>query len=260
MDGELPSRTADLQFLYCWVCSEEQTTSASERGQAGDGGAQVGRSKFVHPCKCSLVAHEKVCWGSCKCFKLTDQCLLSWIRQCRRNRPDEVIRCPQCKEVYILDQPQPIVLELFQQCSRYVSAALPFGAAVLTVGGAMVTATAYGCLAVRLFLGPSAARRALAPPWPWHVRTVGAIRHSLQFWFDLPLIPFALVASRLPILANFSTWLPTLVALPVTSVPTPLHSTFHLYRLSARLVQPRRYPPNPLLTVRPGSGCALITV
>lgn len=32
----------------------------------------------------------------------------------------------------------------------------------------LVASTAYGCVAIRLFLGPAAARRTLASPWPWH--------------------------------------------------------------------------------------------
>lgn len=56
-----------------------------------------------------------------------------------------------------------------------------------------------------------------------------------------------LVASRLPILANFSTWLPTLVALPVTSAPLPMRRAM-LYRYSAQAAFPRTYPPSPVLT------------
>lgn len=136
---------------------------------------------------------------------------------------------------YQLDQPKPLALTVLEQCSHFVRFVVPVGATAAAAAGLWVSATAYGCLAMRLFLGKYAARRALAGRWPWH------------FWVDIPLIPFMLVASRLPILANFSTWLPTLVALPVTSAPLPMRRAM-LYRYSAQAAFPRTYPPSPVLT------------
>lgn len=155
-EDHLPSRTSELSYLYCWVCSEDEVRSV-ERDPDGceSRRAPVRRSRFIHPCKCSLVAHEK--------------CLLSWVRQCRRNKPDEVVRCPQCREPYILEQPKPVILGILERCRRVMDSLLPVGATVGATGGLMVAATAYGCLAIRLFLGSRAARRTLTTPWPWHV-------------------------------------------------------------------------------------------
>lgn len=109
--------------------------------------------------------------------------------------------------------------------------------ATIAAGGAIWTAaTAYGCLAIRLFLGRNAARRTLSGRWPWH------------FWVDIPLIPIMLVASSLPILANFSTWLPTLIALPISSAPMPTRRAIMMYRYSTEALLPRSYPPSPVLT------------
>ena len=61
----LPHSTDDLTYLYCWVCSEEEDRSilpSSSRVGQGSGDSAT-TSRFVHPCKCSLVAHEKVCDG-----------------------------------------------------------------------------------------------------------------------------------------------------------------------------------------------------
>ena len=69
---------------------------------------------------------------------------------------------------------------------------------------------------------------------------------TLQFWVDIPLVPFVLVASHLPIFANFSTWIPTLVALPVTNGPSPMRGTLMLPRYQA--LPPRQYPPSPVMT------------
>ena len=57
-----------------------------------------------------------------------------------------------------------------------------------------------------------------------------------------------LVASRLPILANFSAWLPTLVALPISSAPMPTRRALMMYKYSAQAMFPRSYPPSPVLT------------
>lgn len=40
-----------------------------------------------------------------------------------------------------------------------------------------------------------------------------------QFYFDIPLIPFALILSRLRILDRALTWLPTIVAFPLVHIP-----------------------------------------
>lgn len=52
--SKLPLRVSELRHVYCWVCSAEEVRSL-DNGEAMDP-----RSRFVHPCKCSLVAHEKV--------------------------------------------------------------------------------------------------------------------------------------------------------------------------------------------------------
>lgn len=75
--------TADLQNKSCWICSEDEvendsTTQSqsepqagpsskpdqSDRGRGGDekaaGNSLSTAHGFVHPCHCTLVAHEKV--------------------------------------------------------------------------------------------------------------------------------------------------------------------------------------------------------
>ena len=66
VSSPLPLSVPDLRYAYCWVCSEEEvgdplaaSLSSSDRT---DGYSSL-RSRFVHPCKCSLVAHEKVSFG-----------------------------------------------------------------------------------------------------------------------------------------------------------------------------------------------------
>lgn len=69
---------------------------------------------------------------------------------------------------------------------------------------------------------------------------------TFKYWIDLPLIPLMLIASRLPILANFSTWLPTLLAMPVTQSLASGNDLL-MYRYSPRILLSRHYPPNPLV-------------
>lgn len=55
-----------------------------------------------------------------------------------------------------------------------------------------------------------------------------------------------LVASRLPVLANFSTWLPTLLAMPITQTVASGNDLI-MYRYVPRILLSRNYPPNPLV-------------
>ncbi|EDP41825.1 hypothetical protein MGL_3827 [Malassezia globosa CBS 7966] len=87
-----------------------------------------------------------------------------------------------------------------------------------------------------MFFGERVASRLLISPWPSH------------YWIDLPLVPFMLIASRLPIFANFSTWIPTLALMPLTgSINTsPMRPVFNRY--PARAMFSNGYPPDPFMT------------
>ena len=97
------------------------------------------------------------------------QCLLSWIRQRRNTHPDEEVRCPQCQEVYVLEKREPPLFALMMKCVKFSDSLVPVLASLFAASGVFVAATAYGCLAIRLFTGQAASRRILAGPWPWHV-------------------------------------------------------------------------------------------
>ncbi|CDR99847.1 hypothetical protein [Sporisorium scitamineum] len=116
----------------------------------------------------------------------------------------------------------------------------PIGAVAVLGGSVLVACTAYGSVAMRMFLGKDAARRALASPWPWH------------YWVDIPLIPFALIASRLNIFENAMTWVPTLVVLPLTNISMVTASAAHGRLLEryfeSSIASARAYPPGPALT------------
>ena len=62
--ARIPLWASDLKYASCWICSEEEVR-VSDRIQLhsvpGQSTGLKSRSRFIHPCKCSLIAHEKVC-------------------------------------------------------------------------------------------------------------------------------------------------------------------------------------------------------
>lgn len=57
-----------------------------------------------------------------------------------------------------------------------------------------------------------------------------------------------LIGSRLPVFANFSTWLPTLAFMPLTNTLMPFSSQPVFLRHPSRFLTSRNYPPDPFLT------------
>ena len=61
----------------------------------------------MHPCKCTLIAHE--------------DCLLEWIRA-SENNPDKplllILKCPQCGERYRLESDNPLILRILDLGNR----------------------------------------------------------------------------------------------------------------------------------------------
>ncbi len=221
----------DLRTKSCWICSDEDEDPPASFGQPGSSASPSAASsrpkRFVHPCKCTLVAHET--------------CLLRWIDQSRRNHPlNDQVTCPQCKAPYILVNDKTALLKTFEFFDKFLNLVEPVGAIALFGGGFLLACTTYGSVAIRMFLGKDAARRALASPWPWH------------YWVDIPLIPFALIASRFNIFESAMTWVPTLVAFPLTSLPlvtaTAAHERLFERYLESSIFNARAYPPGPALT------------
>ncbi|TKY86076.1 hypothetical protein EX895_004901 [Sporisorium graminicola] len=226
----------DLRSKTCWICSDDDEDSLPTSNPSASGAAsEVASSatsttrpkRFVHPCNCTLVAHES--------------CLLRWIEQSKRNHPlEDQVTCPQCKAPYVLVNNKTTLLRVFDFFDKLLMRVEPIGAVAILGGSVLVACTAYGSVAMRMFLGKDAARRALASPWPWH------------YWIDIPLIPFALIASRLNIFENAMTWVPTLVALPLTNMSMVTASAAHGRLLEryfeSSITNARAYPPGPALT------------
>ncbi|MCO5598690.1 hypothetical protein L7F22_052788 [Adiantum nelumboides] len=224
----------DVKNRNCWICSDGDADEAELGGPP---------RKWIHPCKCSLMAHE--------------ECLLTWIRTRRTRDPKKPIQCPQCSHIYGILEQKPGLLRLFESGNKLLRDALPIATAGVVGGSVLVAATAYGCAAIRLWVGKDAAGRVLGGKWPWH------------YYLDIPIIPFALVFSRFRVLDYSLTYIPTMVLWPIMMFHMPYLTDYTGYYTSLRrgmtrrrwddasyrsnsqyLVSPgRTYPPSPGLTI-----------
>lgn len=162
----------DVKNRTCWICSDgDQDEDSNTTAAAGKGAAN--RRKWVHPCKCSLVAHES--------------CLLTWVRTRRsgaNGTPNQTITCPQCSHPYTIMERKPLALILFEMGDSLLRMAVPVASAGVAGGALLVAATAYGCAAMRLFMGKEATRRTIGGKWPWHVSILPSL---LAFYYDRKL-------------------------------------------------------------------------
>ncbi|ORZ01132.1 hypothetical protein BCR43DRAFT_486429 [Syncephalastrum racemosum] len=141
----------------CWICfGEDEDTEG----------------KWVKPCKCSLVSHEK--------------CLLTWIEENQRGAPMKKVYCPQCATPYVLSERRSVSLSLLSLIDTLAHTAAPY-LAFLGLGCSMlITSTTYGAYTVMTILGARESERLIGAPVTWTWRT----------WFGLPSIPVALIMSR----------------------------------------------------------------
>ena len=194
---------------------------------------------WTHPCTCTLIAHES--------------CLLRWIQssQSTRSRASNALKCPQCGTTYELTSSNPFLLRWLDMGNKGLSMI----GRVVSVGSLTVVVVSLGtgacptlipsksrsCLVQECiysvlhtermpcvnsleqsgWLRCSVSLAMLTPPdvrmfdilltddpsnWPWHS------------FINLPLIPLALIFSRLPPKSNVTPLIPLLLAWP-TSTP-----------------------------------------
>ncbi|KAG8215394.1 hypothetical protein J3R82DRAFT_8995 [Butyriboletus roseoflavus] len=183
----------DLKVKLCYICREEERYDAPGTPRA-----------WTHPCTCTLIAHES--------------CLLRWIQssQSTRSRASNALKCPQCGTPYELTSSNPWLLRWLDMGNKGLSLigrVVSVGSltvVVISLGtGLYILSTAYGAYAVREFLGAEMFDILLTDDpsnWPWHS------------FINLPLIPLALIFSRLPLKSNVTPLIPLLLAWP-TSAP-----------------------------------------
>jgi len=221
----------DLRVKLCYICREEEFHDKPEDPPV----------PWVHPCNCTLVAHES--------------CLLNWIKaaQQEKKNPANALKCPQCGAVYDLESENPPVLRFLNIVNTSLSAA---GKAVSITGlgclivsffvGGYVLCTSYGAYAVREFLGEELHNLLLTDDpsnWPWHA------------YFNLPLIPLSLIFSRTRVLDAFP--LVPLYLAWTSSPPVPTTHSIMTSRWRRSLPATGGYPfapiinwpPSPLMTM-----------
>ncbi|GAA6062949.1 hypothetical protein JCM10212_005339 [Sporobolomyces blumeae] len=202
----------------CWICYES-SDEAPDR-------------PFVHACSCTLLAHP--------------DCLLEWIAtrppsSSSTSSSSSAPRCPVCATLIIVKEDKSKYLKLYRSLSRSLDR-LSLAATVAGVAaGAWLVASAYGLWAVRTFMGDRVTRALLER------NTRG---FPFRLWLNLPLIPFALVLSRTPLIDSLLPFLPLTLALSTSSPSTTAFPT------SFASIDPLglddltlRYPPSPTLTI-----------
>ncbi|KAL4253757.1 hypothetical protein ABKN59_002979 [Abortiporus biennis] len=195
----------DLRVKLCYICREEERHDSPPNPPVA----------WVHPCNCTLVAHES--------------CLLTWIQsaQSDSSRAPNALKCPQCGAVYELESENPLPLRILNSLNAVLSASgrVVSIAGLVTVGvsfglGVYVIFTSYGAYAIQEFLGKELFDILLSDDpsnWPWHA------------YLNLPLIPVSLILSRtnlldmFPIVPLFLAWTSS-PAVPTTT--TALNANF----------------------------------
>lgn len=99
--------------------------------------------RWVHPCNCTLIAHE--------------QCLLEWIRASETNpdkSPSGILKCPQCGSKYELDSKTPFVLRVMDNANSLITTS-SHAISLMTIGSIVVSAGAGASVVVFLHISMS---------------------------------------------------------------------------------------------------------
>ncbi|ORZ19625.1 hypothetical protein BCR42DRAFT_449342 [Absidia repens] len=149
--------TIDQEDHRCWICYGEDSDS---------------EGKWVSPCPCSLVAHEK--------------CLLDWINENQKGSPRKTVHCPQCASAYHLVEAPSWILSLLGVVDEATHTIAPYITSLGLGLSLLVVTTTYGAFSVLLLFGSQEGERILGSPSFWTWRT----------WVGLPSIPLALLSTR----------------------------------------------------------------
>ncbi|KAJ6560694.1 hypothetical protein B0H10DRAFT_1053984 [Mycena sp. CBHHK59/15] len=180
---------ADLRVKLCYICRDEEKDPT------------VPPRAWVHPCNCTLVAHES--------------CLLEWIKASEgTGREASARQCPQCKTQYEVESNNPTVLRVLRAVDKNlarVDFAFYLAGFYFVVRAVYRAHIGYGAWALRKYVGDEMFDLLLTDDrsnWPLIAK------------FNVVLIPAGLILSRLgfnyTISALLATW-PTFSFLPSAS-------------------------------------------
>ncbi|GAA5931140.1 uncharacterized protein JCM15063_002555 [Sporobolomyces koalae] len=195
----------------CWICYESKYDTPDK--------------PIIHACSCTLLAHP--------------DCLLHWIAT--RANPTQPPRCPVCKTLIIVTQDRSEFLRVYRTLRRsWDRLSIAATVAGLAAGGWLV-ASAYGLWALRVFMGNRVAHALL---------NRNRTGFPFRLWLNLPLIPFALILSRTPVIDSLLPFLPLTLALSTHRSPattfSALSTTLDPLGLDDLTL---RFPPSPTLTI-----------
>ncbi|KAH8084902.1 hypothetical protein BXZ70DRAFT_957447 [Cristinia sonorae] len=228
-DTQNPPTINDLRVKLCYICREEEFHDKPAEPTV----------QWVHPCNCTLVAHES--------------CLLSWIQSAQQDskRAPNALKCPQCGAQYELESEKPLTLRILNSFNSVLQHSGKLVTVVGTVGlagaccfGVYVACTSYGAYALQEFIGKELYDILLTDDpsnWPYHA------------YINLPLIPISLIFSRTSFFQSFP--LPPLfiawaTSQPVTTTETLMRATWnpqHNVSHSFPFAPIMNWPPSPLM-------------
>ncbi|KAJ7222374.1 hypothetical protein GGX14DRAFT_514072 [Mycena pura] len=185
--SDRPPTLADLRIKLCYICREEEKVGSAAPPRA-----------WVHPCTCTLVAHES--------------CLLEWIKSSEgTGREASARQCPQCKTEYEVESNNPTALRFLRAVDKNLGGVdlgfylIGFGFVVRAVYRAQIS---YGAWALRRYIGSEMFDLLL---------TDDRSRWPLIAKLNIVMIPASLIVARLglphPISAVVATW-PAFAFLP----------------------------------------------
>lgn len=172
-----PSATFDHQHV-CFICLQNDTDTPD--------------AKWVHPCPCSLEAHE--------------ECMLHWVAdmEASSGRSKDNFKCPACKARITIHEPHDTFLALQDGLYRRYSRLTPYILCVLVSGGGFAGASWYGFCATALFAGHGAVQSWLTP-------RQGFLALVLKMWALTSIGPGLLIMRWLPSLG-------TAILLPISTI------------------------------------------
>ncbi|KAH6912088.1 hypothetical protein BKA70DRAFT_1422813 [Coprinopsis sp. MPI-PUGE-AT-0042] len=209
----------DLRVKLCYICQDEELYNEPSQPPKA----------WVHPCNCTLVAHE--------------ECLLKWIQASKTSK--QSLECPQCKAKYVIESDRPLIYQLLDAGNQTLNTVGTFTlvAGVAAVCGLIGTSvyivcTGYGAWAVEKFVGKELYQLCYGDDparWPWTA------------YLNLPLVPFSLVLSRFPFTSGLLCSFPIFIAWPRHSNNRLAERWSHLDDTRLLPSPPSYWPPTPFL-------------
>ncbi|KAI8830030.1 hypothetical protein BJ741DRAFT_621462 [Chytriomyces cf. hyalinus JEL632] len=224
-----------IEARTCWICLESESEDTPRDNPEPRRSSRVGRmsslsiaailgnsnstpnasplsgpssrttdaSAWVHPCRClGLDAHHL--------------CLLRFVAERRTTHPGDPVKCPVCLYVYDIDEEADWLGAVLAFGDRATRSLVPYATFTAISATVYIMSTAYGAYAIVATCGPQLADSILSDDGMWGSRT----------WIGMPMIPIALIASRLDIADNVLPVLPFLILsnqqpISITLPPSP---------------------------------------